>query len=140
MCVLQIWIGEKNMMKLGIIKKLFQNLFSKPMTVRFPHESIPIPKGYRGKHQFDKDTCISCKLCANICPNNAIEMKPAPEKFQDSYSKVYPEVDLGKCCFCRLCEDICPTHSLQLTDDCYLSTFDAKTTYVKPFEQASNDA
>ncbi|EMR75555.1 hypothetical protein MBGDF03_01266, partial [Thermoplasmatales archaeon SCGC AB-540-F20] len=36
-------------MKMGILLKLFQNLFSKPMTVRFPHESIPIPDGYRGE-------------------------------------------------------------------------------------------
>ena len=29
---------------LGVIYKLITNLFSKPMTVRFPAESIPIPK------------------------------------------------------------------------------------------------
>ena len=45
-------------MKLGILPKLLQNLFTKPMTVRFPQESIPIPDGYRGEHKYDIDKCI----------------------------------------------------------------------------------
>lgn len=125
-------------MKLGILKTLFRNLFSKPMTVRFPHESIPIPENYRGKHKFDKDTCISCRLCSSVCPNNAIEMKQAPAELQDKYAKTYPSVDLGKCCFCGLCEDICPTNSLQLTGNFYLATFDQNTTFVEPFETSTD--
>jgi len=135
MYVLQIWIGER--MKLGIFKRVVHNLFSKPMTVRFPQESIPIPDGYRGKHHFDKDTCISCRLCSVVCPNNAIEMIPAPEHLKKTYGKTYPKVDLGKCSFCGLCEDICPTNSLQLTKDFYLSTFDSSTTFVEPFEESA---
>ncbi len=111
-------------MKLRIIPKLFKNLFSKPMTVRFPHESILIPEGYRGEHAYDMDKCISCGLCAKICPNRAIEMIEAPEDIKDRYPKTYPKIDLGKCCFCGLCEDICPKDSIELTKNFFLSTFD----------------
>ena len=105
--VLLIWIGD--WMKLKIIPRLLKNLFKKPMTVRFPKESIPIPNGYRGVHEYDKEKCISCGLCAGICPNMAIEM------VQNEEGKSYPVIDIGKCCFCGLCQDVCPTGALKLT-------------------------
>lgn len=111
-------------MKLGILPKLLQNLFSKPMTVRFPHESIPIPDKYRGEHVYDIDKCISCKLCAKICPNRAIEMVEASKGYKQKYPKTYPKIDLGKCCFCGLCEDICSKDAISLTKNVFLSTFD----------------
>jgi len=91
-------------MKVDVIPKLIKNLFSKPMTVRFPHESIPIPDGYRGEHAYNIDKCISCGLCAKICPNRAIEMVEMPKEYKDKYPKKYPKTDLGKCCFCGLCQ------------------------------------
>ena len=111
-------------MKLGILPKLFKNLFSKPMTVRFPHESIPIPDGYRGEHAYDMKKCISCGLCAKICPNRAIEMIELSEEYKNKYPKTYPKIDLGKCCFCGLCEDICSKDAIRLTKNFFLSTFD----------------
>ncbi len=122
-------------MKLGIIPKLFKNLVSKPMTVRFPHESIPIPDEYRGEHTFDMDKCISCRLCAKICPNMAIEMVEAPKEYKNKYPKKYPKIDLGKCCFCGLCEDICPTDAIKLTKNFFLSTFDSSTVIKSPIQE-----
>jgi len=117
-------------MKLGILPKLLQNMFSKPMTVRFPHEAISIPNGYRGEHAYDIDKCISCGLCAKICPNRAIEMVELSKEYKDKYPKTYPKIDLGKCCFCRLCEDICAKDAIRLTKNFFLSTFD-KTNVIK---------
>jgi NADH-quinone oxidoreductase chain I len=114
---------------------MFQNLFSKPMTVRFPHESIPIPDGYRGEHEYDIEKCISCGFCAKICPNRAIEMVKVPESYKKEYPKTYPKIDLGKCCFCRLCEDICPKEAIKLTKNFFLSTFDSSTTIKQPIRE-----
>jgi len=122
-------------MKLKIFPKLFKNLFSKPMTVRFPHESIPIPNGYRGKHEYDIDNCISCGLCAKICPNRAIEMIELSKEHKEKYPKTYPKIDLGKCCFCGLCEDICPKDSIKLTKDVFLSTFDKNNVIMFPIQE-----
>ncbi len=120
-------------MKLKIVPNLFKNLFSKPMTVKFPHESIPIPDKYRGEHSYDIDKCISCGLCAKVCLNRAIEMVEAPPEYKDKYPKKYVKVDIGKCCFCGLCQDICPTDALKLTKNFFLSTFDKSTTIKEPF-------
>ena len=119
-------------MKLGILPKLFQNLFSKPMTVKFPNESIPIPDKYRGEHKYDIDKCISCGLCAKICPNRAIEMVEVSKKYKDKYPKKYLKIDLGKCCFCGLCEDICPKDAIRLTKNVFLSTFDKNNVIIHP--------
>ena len=107
-------------------------MFSKPMTVKFPHESIPIPDRYRGEHKYNVDKCTSCGLCANICPNRAIEMVEVSKEFKEKYPKKYLKIDLGKCCFCGLCEDICPKESLKLTKNVFLSTFDASTIIKEP--------
>jgi len=127
----QIWTGDE--MNLEIAFELLKNLVSRPMTVRFPHESIPIPHGYRGEHVYSFAECISCGLCARICPNRAIEMVKAPEELKEKYAKEYPKIDLGKCCFCALCQDICPKGCIELSTNVFLSTFDPSVTIKYPF-------
>jgi formate hydrogenlyase subunit 6/NADH:ubiquinone oxidoreductase subunit I len=125
-------------MKLEIVFELLKNLVSRPMTVRFPHESIPIPQGYRGEHVYDATECISCALCAKICPNRAIEMVQAPEELREKYAKEYPRIDLGKCCFCALCQDICPKGCIELKTNVFLATFDPSVTIKSPFPTGSS--
>ena len=120
-------------MKFEMLFEVIKNLFSRPMTVQFPWQSIPIPDGYRGEQIFDIDGCTSCGLCFRICPNRAIEMIAAPDEYKNKYSKEYPRIDLGKCCFCGLCQDICPKGSITLTKSFFLSTFDPNSVIKGPF-------
>jgi NADH-quinone oxidoreductase chain I len=120
-------------MSFEIIFSLFRNLFNNPMTVCFPSESIEIPENYRGEHFYDRNKCISCGLCAKICPDRAIEMIEAPGEYKEQYPKKYPKIDLGKCCFCGFCEDICPQDCIKLTNHFFLSTFDKNTVIKRPF-------
>lgn len=122
---------------LGVVTQLIKNLFSRPMTVAFPHEAIPIPQGYRGEHAYDVDRCTGCTLCARVCPNRAIEMVEASKEKQDAYPKTYPQIDLGKCCFCGLCQDICPSGAMMLTQNVFLSTTDRSAVLRSPFAERS---
>lgn len=119
-------------MKFGMSVEVIKNMFRRPITVRFPDESIPIAEGYRGEHDYDIDKCVSCSLCARICPNKAIEMVEVAKKYKDNYKKIYPKIDLGKCCFCGLCQDICPAGALKMTKNVFLSTSDSRTVIKNP--------
>ena len=50
------------------------------------------------------DNCCGCTACYNICPKEAIRMKPDAEGF------LYPEIDPEKCIQCGACEKICPVN------------------------------
>ena len=53
----------------------------------------------------EKTDCCGCTACMNICPKNAIEMKPDFEGF------LYPDVNTDICVNCGLCEKVCPVKS-----------------------------
>lgn len=127
-------------MEFGVVAELFRNLLKKPMTVRFPHESIPIPDDYRGEHEYDVDKCTSCGLCARVCPNRAIQLVEVPKDYQNKYPKTYPQIDLGKCCFCGLCEDICSKQALKLGKGFFLSTFDPQAVIRPPLSEEEIDS
>lgn len=55
----------------------------------------------------EKSKCTGCALCMNICPFNAIEMKPDEEGF------LRPFIN-DKCTNCGLCAKKCPALSKQL--------------------------
>ena len=50
----------------------------------------------------DQDTCISCGVCVDACPVQAIEM---PEK---------AIVDQEKCTSCEACVDVCPVQAISM--------------------------
>ena len=48
----------------------------------------------------EKD-CCACGACMNICPKNAIEMKP------NQYGFLYPVIDNEQCINCGACKKVC---------------------------------
>ena len=56
----------------------------------------------------DRDTCKSCRMCANFCPVGALR------KFQTSDSKLGVIHTPALCVGCKCCQDICPSKSLKL--------------------------
>jgi len=108
--------------------KALKYLFKKPKTLRYPFELKEPAMRYRGLHLNDWDKCTGCGNCADVCPNEAIEMKEIPEiEAKDGERNERPEIDYGRCCFCGLCVDICPTASLRLSRDYLHIHFDPKT-------------
>lgn len=60
----------------------------------------------------DKDICISCGLCAKICPENCIEMKKVK-----GYDKLKPIPDYNYCKGCGLCAKECPVKAIRMEKD-----------------------
>lgn len=50
----------------------------------------------------EKNKCTGCAACHDICPVNAIIMKPDAEGF------LYPYIDEAHCISCCACERVCP--------------------------------
>jgi formate hydrogenlyase subunit 6/NADH:ubiquinone oxidoreductase subunit I len=124
-------------MGFSILPKVFSQMFKKPWTNKFPakyqpsnttkylksvstgkvkiNPPIPTPPGFRGKIIYDKEKCIGCKLCKNVCPCGAIQYKEKDKKI-----KIY----LSRCCFCSQCNDVCPTKCLSMSDEFLLADSD----------------
>jgi formate hydrogenlyase subunit 6/NADH:ubiquinone oxidoreductase subunit I len=113
----------------GILEPLVisRYLTTKPMTLRFPEESLESVQGYRGRHLLEPEKCIGCGICVSVCPNNAIELV-------EFMGQRYPQIHLGKCCFCALCAEYCPRNALKMTRLATISIFDRPSAVYGPEE------
>jgi len=124
-------------MRFAMLPKIFSQMFKKPYTNKFPAKYTPssttnflekvgsgeaklfppieTPKGFRGKIKYDRDSCIGCKLCINVCPSGAIEFIEETKKI-----KIY----LARCTFCSQCNDVCPKNCLSMSDEFLLADTD----------------
>lgn len=122
---------------LEVIRTILKQLFQKPGTNLFPAGRAPAstlelldkvarkkvtlnppvarPAGFRGKIAYDRENCIGCSQCINVCPTRAIEFLPEEKKVK---------IFIARCCFCAQCVDVCPVHTLAMTDEFLLSAYD----------------
>ena len=103
-----------------------KHLFSKPVTVQYPDERLPISDRYRGRHKLVQGGCRGCGLCSKVCPVECIEID-----FERHMKRVLEwktfTVDYNKCVFCGLCTEACPAEVLIMTTEYDLSTEDRRT-------------
>ncbi|MCS7366022.1 MAG: 4Fe-4S dicluster domain-containing protein [archaeon GB-1867-035] len=88
---------------------------SKPVTITYPaggpeEKYSQVPKGLRGKPQFDDEKCIGCGACTVQCSSGA-------DTYHDEGELRILEVKLSKCIFCGRCQEICPEDAIKLTTD-----------------------
>jgi len=115
-------------------------LFKKPRTLRYPFEPKQPALRYRGFHLNDWDKCTGCGNCADICPNDAINMVEIPEiEPKPGEKNERPKLDYGRCCFCGLCVDICPPGCLRLSRDYFHIHFDTSTFDFFPKDEKNGE-
>jgi ferredoxin len=56
---------------------------------------------------FNKESCIGCELCRQVCPKEAITLKVEE-------ARAVPEVDEQSCSMCGLCVSFCPVNAVEL--------------------------
>lgn len=109
------------------IKELFKGLlivlkngFKQDVTLEYPEKKKELNSNFRGKIKYDKDKCIKCKLCQNVCPaKGAITI-------QESF-----EIDFSQCIFCGNCVENCPRQALSLTNEYELATTNKESLIFK---------
>lgn len=61
-------------------------------------------KVVKRKAEVDKNSCVACGTCANVCPINAIKI----------VAGVFAEVDSLKCVGCTKCAKECPASFIEM--------------------------
>ncbi len=108
--------------KLRELKEAITAVISPRFTTRFPAEPCVVPDGFRGKPEFDDETCIGCGACVNVCPTNALTMEDCPGE-DPPVRKITQRVDA--CIFCGNCSDNCTTEDgINLSEQWDLATLD----------------
>ena len=101
----------------------------RPRTMLYPLERRELPPTYRGMHAVIWDLCNGCGICARVCPNKCLKLKPV-ELEDDEQQRGWhsshlarrkgrperPAINFGHCMFCGFCEDYCPTGAMTMTD------------------------
>jgi len=120
-----------------ILKTLFSQLLTRPVTNRFPvkymprsvtgllrkveegkatiHPPVPVPEKFRGKLAYDREKCIGCQLCIRVCPAQVIKFKPEEKKIR---------IHVARCTFCSQCVDACPVGALSMSQEFLLADYD----------------
>jgi formate hydrogenlyase subunit 6/NADH:ubiquinone oxidoreductase subunit I len=108
--------------KVREVGEALRSLFSRPATVGFPREPYEAPQEFRGKPEFNEDTCIGCGACVQVCPADAIEMNDLTE-MRPPVRRFVIHYDV--CIFCGHCELNCTTKTgITNTPEYDLVTFD----------------
>ena len=100
-------------------------LFKPPMTALYPDVFQDFGPNYRGMLKLHIDKCISCMLCARICPSNAIKMYKTD-------AKKHPGITYQRCIFCGFCADICPVDAIEMTDVHDIAYYGLEEQNLKP--------
>ena len=99
-------------------------LLSRPVTVQYPDERLPIPDRYRGIHYLEQEKCIYCFQCARACPVDCIEMV-ADRVGKELDWKAFT-IDYNKCIFCELCVYPCPVDCIHMGKEFALVVYDRR--------------
>jgi len=106
---------------MSVLKEMFQNLLSKPFTILYPTEPVPIPAKFRGRVAINDEKCIGCSRCSVVCSVQCISMVDSPKEIEFKDKKLMrkkkPQVKLFRCIRCGLCERHCPTGAIYLKNE-----------------------
>ncbi len=111
----------------ALVKDMGSCLFKKPFTRQYPAVKVEVPEGYRGRHVFYPEKCISCGLCERDCPAKAIELIEVS-------GKRMPHFYLDRCVFCYQCVESCPRDAIKLSTNFEMSTTEKEEMLVTPEE------
>lgn len=80
------------------LKNVLETPIEKMPSILLPDKAITA--------HLNKDFCMGCSACVNICPTNALELK------QDELGYYRAVINYDLCVNCGNCKDVCPSYKL----------------------------
>ncbi|MCD6501122.1 4Fe-4S binding protein, partial [bacterium] len=106
--------------KIREIGEAIKALVKGPYTTKFPFKPIEVAPEYKGFPEFQKDGCVLCGACAQICPVKTIKMIDKPEEGKRIMFR-----DYSNCIQCGQCAEYCTTgEGIVMTNEWDKTTFD----------------
>ena len=62
----------------------------------------------------DKNKCVGCGICMEICPREAIQVTRTPKADGEKAKKPTVDISPEKCHYCGMCEAVCPFGALRI--------------------------
>ena len=121
--------------------------FFKPtITVQYPHESLKMPKRFRGHIELVRDPttgkaiCFACKLCERACPSDCITVDGA--KLDGAKKKSVTEyvLDFTKCSLCGACVEACRDSAIRFSREFNLAGTKKEDYIMDLFKRLEDEA
>ncbi len=98
-------------------------------TFQYPEEQWYPPDSYRGRpvlvEENGRPRCVSCNLCARVCPPMAISMQSTEVENVKEREPAWFEINMLRCIFCGFCEEVCPEEAIVMSKE-YDMTFQSR--------------
>ena len=105
----------------------WKHLWGKKETFCYPEEKLPMTDNFRGGNlAMDWRVCIGCSMCANACPNKALDLTIVQDAKKKRHMKSYIHKS-GRCLYCNLCVEVCPVKTLVWDKEYAISTWSKET-------------
>jgi len=106
---------------MSVLSEMLHNLVSRPITILYPKENVPVPQGFRGRVAVIDEKCMGCSMCSLVCPSHAVTMVPDQREVEFKGKKLVrkkrPQIEVFKCIRCALCERHCPADAIYLKNE-----------------------
>jgi len=119
--LLEIFSGLKS---LFVGMRITLGQFFKPIvTVQYPHETLKIPKRFRGHIELVRDEtsgkpkCFVCKLCEKACPSDCITVEGIKPEGAKRKTVNHYRLDFTKCSLCGSCVEACRDGAIRFSRD-----------------------
>lgn len=112
-----------------------QQFFKPQVTVHYPHQSLKMPKRYRGHIMLVRDqttgksVCIACKACEKACPSDCIVVDGVKREGEKRKSVTEFNLDFTKCSLCGSCVEVCPVDALAFSREYNLASTSKEAFY-----------
>jgi len=117
------------------MKITLQQFFKSNVTVQYPHQSLKMPKRYRGHIMLVRDQatgkslCIACKSCEKACPSDCIVVDGLKREGEKRKSVSEFKLNFTTCSLCGSCVEACPVDALAFSKEYNLASTTKESFY-----------